>query len=433
MGCRLLSVKNVMFIVGLLLFGAIGSVSYAEWELQDSGVTERLRDISFVDELHGWAVGDNSTIIHTADGGETWVKQESPVDGLELRKVQFVNYDIGFTCGMPNKNAIGTFLKTKNGGRTWENIDFGEDARHIWSFHFLDDLTGWVTVEFINETAPGSDETHILFTSDGGLSWETQFVYGHQIRDLYFIDQNKAWAIGSNYMDTFDDTHIIRTTNGGENWWQVATLQNIRQKVYATDEVVWTLRRSISFSFDDGFSWDVSFREERSYDIAPLEGKDALLLTHSNGYDSAILFTNDGGLTTSLVTEIASEDIIAWHMFALSKNIFWLIGSTGKIARYRNEAASVEDLQPKTLQLNQNTPNPFNASTTITFSLYQDGNTKLIVYNAVGAVIDVLLSSYLPVGDYSTVWNASNYSSGVCVCKLIQNDRIVSKKMLYLK
>jgi photosystem II stability/assembly factor-like uncharacterized protein len=39
------------------------------WEAQASHTQSHLHDVFFVDELHGWAVGDAGTIIHTARGG----------------------------------------------------------------------------------------------------------------------------------------------------------------------------------------------------------------------------------------------------------------------------------------------------------------------------------------------------------------------------
>ena len=38
-----------------------------------------LADVTFVDALHGWAVGDHGAIWHTANGGEHWHPQHSPV------------------------------------------------------------------------------------------------------------------------------------------------------------------------------------------------------------------------------------------------------------------------------------------------------------------------------------------------------------------
>jgi hypothetical protein len=39
----------------------------------------RLAEVSFVDPLHGWAVGDRGTIWHTDDGGNAWHLQRSGV------------------------------------------------------------------------------------------------------------------------------------------------------------------------------------------------------------------------------------------------------------------------------------------------------------------------------------------------------------------
>jgi photosystem II stability/assembly factor-like uncharacterized protein len=61
---------------GVLLDGGI-------YLTEDSGNTWRmvwnggalLQSVFFVNEKLGWAVGDARTIVHTADGGKTWVKQ----------------------------------------------------------------------------------------------------------------------------------------------------------------------------------------------------------------------------------------------------------------------------------------------------------------------------------------------------------------------
>jgi photosystem II stability/assembly factor-like uncharacterized protein len=39
------------------------------WNAQSAGTTLTLHDVFFVDELHGWAVGDQGVILHTALGG----------------------------------------------------------------------------------------------------------------------------------------------------------------------------------------------------------------------------------------------------------------------------------------------------------------------------------------------------------------------------
>jgi photosystem II stability/assembly factor-like uncharacterized protein len=44
----------------------------ARWELQRTGQPLPLNGVFFLDEKHGWAVGELGTIVATADGGKTW-------------------------------------------------------------------------------------------------------------------------------------------------------------------------------------------------------------------------------------------------------------------------------------------------------------------------------------------------------------------------
>lgn len=46
------------------------------WQLLPTGSPLPLDDVSFIDELHGWAVGALGTILRTADGGRTWTTGE---------------------------------------------------------------------------------------------------------------------------------------------------------------------------------------------------------------------------------------------------------------------------------------------------------------------------------------------------------------------
>ena len=47
--------------------------------IRNDGVEGELRDIFFVDEKTGWAVG-GSSILHTSDGGATWEMQTTSMD-----------------------------------------------------------------------------------------------------------------------------------------------------------------------------------------------------------------------------------------------------------------------------------------------------------------------------------------------------------------
>jgi len=68
--------------------------------------------------------------------------------------------------------------------------------------------------------------------------------------------------------------------------------------------------------------------------------------------------------------------------------------------------------------LDQNKPNPFNPSTDITFSLGLDGQTSLVVYDALGRKVATLVDGYMQPGTYQVTWDASTHPSGLYYYRL---------------
>ncbi len=88
---------------------------------------------------------------------------------------------------------------------------------------------------------------------------------------------------------------------------------------------------------------------------------------------------------------------------------------------------------PIATSLYNNYPNPFNATTNISFNLSQDGNTTLKVYNLVGQEVESLVDGYLQAGDHGVIWDASRFSSGLYFYKLTAGDNVFTKRMTLLK
>jgi len=99
---------------------------------------------------------------------------------------------------------------------------------------------------------------------------------------------------------------------------------------------------------------------------------------------------------------------------------------------YSNEV-EVDVTAPLTFNLGQNYPNPFNPSTKINYSIPEDGNVKLAVYNIVGEEVAVLVNGFAQAGSFDVTFNASNLPSGVYIYKLQSANSVQTKKMLLLK
>ncbi len=59
--------------------------------------------------------------------------------------------------------------------------------------------------------------------------------------------------------------------------------------------------------------------------------------------------------------------------------------------------------------------------------------TSLIVYDALGREITILINEQLNPGTYEIDWDASNYPSGVYFYKLTAGDYSETKKMVLIK
>jgi hypothetical protein len=100
------------------------------------------------------------------------------------------------------------------------------------------------------------------------------------------------------------------------------------------------------------------------------------------------------------------------------------------------EYSSVIEVDVRSLDeyaLVQNYPNPFNPITTIGYVLKEKTNAKLILLNAIGEEMAVLVNEEQDKGFHKVDFNASNLSSGVYFYRLQAGEYTPVKKMLLIK
>lgn len=86
-----------------------------------------------------------------------------------------------------------------------------------------------------------------------------------------------------------------------------------------------------------------------------------------------------------------------------------------------------------TYALEQNTPNPFNPTTTIEFAVGLDGQTAVVVYDALGRRVATLVDAYLKPGTYSVTWDASAFPSGLYYYRLTNGQWSRTNTMMLQK
>ena len=78
-------------------------------------------------------------------------------------------------------------------------------------------------------------------------------------------------------------------------------------------------------------------------------------------------------------------------------------------------------------------PNPFNPTTTVSYTLPEASDVDLSVYNLDGDLIETLYSGYQPSGSHMLQWNAANFGSGVYIYCLKAGEFIETRKMILMK
>ncbi len=210
---------------------------------------------------HGWAAGSNvdkyGTIIHTADGGRTWVRQGDAhtIPDASFNDVCAIDKDHVWVVGQA-VDGFGTILKTSNGGTKWDRL--GTDTT-------LPDLA-FTGVSAVNKDTVWvvGDSGVILKTTNGGKNWTRQ---KHGTSSSYMfdmisaVDVNHAWAVGAG-----DSIAVILHTFDGGNRWHRQGLDSLKRikrgngllDVHAVNRSeAWTVGRfgQVLFTLNGGKKW----------------------------------------------------------------------------------------------------------------------------------------------------------------------------------
>ena len=168
------------------------------WRRARSPAAPLLTAVEFLDATKGWAVGHDSVILATADGGETWAQQFSaPAEQRPLLDVLFVDANVGYAIG-----AYGAFYETADGGKTWNDRKLIEDDKHLNAFVRLPE--GRLII--LGEAGT------ILASKDAGRTWSpVASPYKGSLFGGVVADDGAVVAFGLR-------GRIFRSTDAGVTW-----------------------------------------------------------------------------------------------------------------------------------------------------------------------------------------------------------------------
>jgi hypothetical protein len=96
----------------------------------------------------------------------------------------------------------------------------------------------------------------------------------------------------------------------------------------------------------------------------------------------------------------------------------------------------IDEINPtpnNSFSLSQSYPNPFNAQTTISYSMPKASDISLDIFDILGCKIATLQSGHQEAGEHSVIWNAGDKPSGIYFYRLKAGEREETNRMVLIK
>jgi ligand-binding sensor domain-containing protein len=271
--------------------------------------------------------------------------------------------------------------------------------------------------------------------NDSVLTWDVDG-NGQVNIGCIMVDRNNVKWFG-NYGDgllSFDDVvwkHYSKDDGLPGN--------NVRAIAVDHDNVVWAGSGVVGYdagiSSFDGIKWTV-FKE---------------------GYNITGIAVDEANVKWVVANSLYSIDGTSWKSYsrpwsglggynciAIDRDgVKWLGSEKIGVVSFRESDGSVTGVStanalPKGFAILGNSPNPFNPSTTISFSLPAAVKANLIVYDITGRKVRTLISGQLSAGNHASVWDGTDemgrsVSSGVYIARLESGKSSHSAKMMLVR
>lgn len=400
----------------------------ANWTSITTGFNDVLLDITFLNSLTGFTVGDNK-IYKTTNSGINWAVTNLNIQSgfSNVENIMFPNENTGY-AGIDG----GRVAKTTNCGLNWEVFETNQfDHLHGMSFPSVD--TGYAVTKYGN----------FIKTTNAGINWvvDSRFIV-EDYEDVQFINNLTGFAGGSTNQP---DIGIVRKTSDGGMNWEPILLDSIITvvDVCVSSPANWFVAGYgqsnlgypgyIYYTTDFGANWNYHKFTNSIHSIhfaSPQIG-------YASSYYNIMYKTTDAGITwfsTYCINDNTSQGIYFidnFTGFASSRYGQIIKTTTGGGVLISVEPQSY--IVPHTFNLYQNYPNPFNPITKIKFDIPKAMNASLKIYDILGREVSVIVNDFLIPGTYAFDFDGSNFSSGVYFYVLTGEGFVESKKMLLVK
>ncbi|MES2557079.1 MAG: YCF48-related protein [Bacteroidota bacterium] len=206
--------KKTVFLFLALLTGGMSATAQS-WFQVPTGTTKKLNTIDFPSSTVGYIGGNDSLLLKTTDGGQTW----NPVafsgitfypNGEHFVKLQFITETIGFAAVGPYSGSY----KTTDGGLTWTVLPLSGNLCFNQGIYFSDENNGVIG-------GSGCFQGELVDRLSGG-TWSAATIASaaplNSLNMITDIDFRGSLGLASSQGGRF-----LRSTDSGQTWDSIAS------------------------------------------------------------------------------------------------------------------------------------------------------------------------------------------------------------------
>jgi photosystem II stability/assembly factor-like uncharacterized protein len=335
-------------------------------------------------------------IYRSIDNGANWTPQNSNTGNIISLTIN--------SCGDIFAGSGGDYgiIRSTDNGVSWELVLSLSDCEAVYSI--VENSEGVLFAGTINFIAEGGG---VYRSTDQGDSWEHIGLECEYISSLAINSNDEIFA-GSRGHHYEYSGGVFLSSDNGETWTELC------------EDVLVT---SIAIDSEDKIFIGCS-----SLDYEP----GAVWVSEDNGENWQLIESDLIDIYTSIEFLLISEDD---YVYAISYG-----GSINNIYRSVQPTTGIDDFLIQEIQniKSSNYPNPFNPSTTISFSIPDESKIELSIYNIKGQKVKTLVNEVLTQASHTVLWdgkdkNGKEVSTNVYLYTLRIGDKSVSRKMLLVR
>ena len=248
--------KTTIISLMLLLLSLNSYIVAQQWSwVNPYPIGEQINQCYFLDEQKGFAIGNNGTLVRTSDAGTTWELIGTSIEGNFIKILFFDNLH-GWVLGSsvdPYYNPTPYFLRTTDGGVTWQQQTITSFNVYLTDMFFLNNNIGWCI----------GNDGKLFKTTDGGVSWtdkSLQQMYSTYFKSIIFKDEFEGFISGYDQSQYPYKFIVGYSTNGG-NSWTLKYSPLIMESEFRTDNTLDSVFITVGYnglilrSSDECLSW----------------------------------------------------------------------------------------------------------------------------------------------------------------------------------